>query len=157
MKTIWLKAPAIILCNEVNLMRDASITAIGRLFLATLFLLSGISKLTSAAATTAYIASAGLPLPGVAYVLTVIVEIGGGVLLLVGLQARLAAAVLAIFTLAAAILFHHNFGDQNQMIHFLKNVAITGGLLQVAAWGAGPWSLDARRSVKFEGARTAGI
>jgi putative oxidoreductase len=138
-------------------MRDASLTAIGRLFLATLFLLSGVSKLTSAAATTAYIASAGLPLPGVAYVLTVIVEIGGGLLLLVGFQARLAAAVLAVFTLAAALFFHNNFGDQNQMIHFMKNVAITGGLLQVAAWGAGRWSLDARRSEKFEGARAAGI
>ena len=138
-------------------MRDASLTAIGRLLLATLFLLSGVSKLTSAAATTAYIASAGLPLPGAAYVLTVIVEIGGGLLLLVGYQARLAAAVLAVFTLAAAMFFHNNFADQNQMIHFLKNVAITGGLLQVAAWGAGRWSLDARRSMKFEGARAAGI
>ena len=138
-------------------MRDASITALGRLFLALLFLLSGVSKLGSAAATTGYIASAGLPLPGVAYVLTVIVEIGGGLLLLVGLQARLAAAVLAVFTLAAAIFFHHDFADQNQMIHFLKNVAITGGLLQVAAWGAGQWSLDARRSVKLGGPRAAGI
>ena len=138
-------------------MRDASITALGRLFLALLFLLSGVSKLGSAAATTGYIASAGLPLPGVAYVLTVIVEIGGGLLLLVGLQARLAAAVLAVFTLAAAIFFHHDFADQNQMIHFLKNVAITGGLLQVAAWGAGQWSLDAHRSVKLGGPRAAGI
>jgi putative oxidoreductase len=138
-------------------MRDASITAVGRIFLATLFLLSGLSKLGSAAATTAYIASAGLPLPGVAYVLTVVVEIGGGLLLLVGYQARLAAAVLALFTLAAAIIFHSNFADQNQMVHFLKNVAITGGLLQVAAWGAGRWSLDARRSSRIEGARAAGI
>ena len=127
-------------------MRDASITALGRVFLSILFLLSGVSKLGSAAATTAYIASAGLPLPGVAYALTVVVEIAGGLLLLVGLQARLAAAVLAVFTLAAAIFFHHDFADQNQMIHFLKNVAITGGLLQVAAWGAGRWSFDARRS-----------
>jgi putative oxidoreductase len=128
-------------------MRDASITAIGRVLLSILFLMSGLSKLGSAAATTAYIASAGLPLPGVAYVLTVIVEVGGGLLLLAGLQARLAAAVLAIFTLAAAIFFHNNFADQNQMIHFIKNVAIAGGLLQVAAWGAGPWSLDARRAL----------
>lgn len=99
-------------------MRDAAITALGRLLLALLFLLSGVSKLGSAAVTTAYIASAGLPLPAVAYVVTVIVEIGGGLLLLAGLQARAAAAVLAIFTLAAAIFFHHDFADQNQMIHF---------------------------------------
>ena len=138
-------------------MRDASMTALGRLFLATLFLLSGFSKLAGAAATTGYIASAGLPLPGVAYVLAVIVEIGGGLLLLVGFQARLAAAVLAVFTLVAAIFFHNNFADQNQMIHFMKNLAITGGLLQIAAWGAGRWSLDARRAVKFPDARAAGI
>ena len=138
-------------------MRDASMTALGRVFLATLFLLSGLSKLGSAAATTAYIASAGLPLPGVAYILTVVVEIGGGLLLLVGYQARVAAAVLAVFTLAAAVFFHSNFADQNQMVHFLKNFAIAGGLLQVAAWGAGQWSLDARRAAKFGGPRTAGI
>jgi putative oxidoreductase len=138
-------------------MRDASITALGRVFLSILFLLSGLSKLGSAAATTAYIASAGLPLPGVAYVITVAVEIGGGLLLLAGYQARIAAAVLAAFTLAAAIFFHNNFADQNQMIHFLKNVAITGGLLQVAASGAGRWSLDARRASSVGGARAAGI
>jgi putative oxidoreductase len=126
--------------------RDASIPALGRLFLSILFLSSGLSKLGSAAGTMAYIASAGLPLPGMAYALTVVVEIGGGLLLLVGFQARLAAAVLAFFTLAAAIFFHRDFADQNQMIHFLKNVAITGGLLQVAAWGAGRWSFDARRA-----------
>lgn len=138
-------------------MRDASITALGRVFLAILFLLSGLSKLGSAAATTAYIASAGLPLPGVAYALTVVVEIGGGLLLLAGFQARIAAAVLAVFTLAAAIFFHSNFADQNQMIHFMKNVAITGGLMQVAVWGAGRWSLDARRGANVGSARAAGI
>lgn len=138
-------------------MRDASISTLGRVLLAALFLMSGLSKLGSAAATTAYIASAGLPLPGVAYILTVIVEVGGGLLLLVGLQARLAAAVLAVFTVAAALFFHSNFADQNQMVHFLKNFAIAGGLLQVAAWGAGQWSLDARRAAKFGGPRTAGI
>lgn len=138
-------------------MRDALISTLGRVLLAALFLMSGLSKLGSAAATAAYIASAGLPLPGVAYILTVIVEVGGGLLLLVGLQARLAAAVLAVFTVAAALCFHSNFADQNQMVHFLKNFAIAGGLLQVAAWGAGQWSLDARRAAKFGGPRTAGI
>ena len=138
-------------------MRDASLATLGRVLLAALFLMSGLSKLGSAEATTAYIASAGLPLPGVAYVVTVIVEIGGGLLLLLGLQARLAAAVLAVFTVAAAVFFHNNFGDQNQMIHFIKNFAIAGGLLQVAAWGAGQWSLDGRRAAKSGVARAAGI
>jgi len=127
-------------------MRNASTAALGRIFLAALFLMSGLSKLGAAAATTAYIASAGLPLPDVAYVLTLLVEIGGGVLLLIGYQARVAAAVLTIFTIAAAFFFHGNFADQNQAIHFLKNLAIAGGLLQVAALGAGRLSLDARGS-----------
>jgi putative oxidoreductase len=126
-------------------MRDASISAIGRVFLAALFLMSGLSKLGAAAATTGYIASAGLPLPGVVYAITLVVEIGGGLLLLLGFQAKPVAAVLALFSVAAAILFHNNVADQNQVVHFIKNVAIAGGLLQVAAAGAGRLSFDARR------------
>jgi putative oxidoreductase len=130
-------------------MRDATISVLGRVLLAALFLVSGLSKLGAAAATTAYIASAGLPLPGVVYALTLVVEIGAGLLLLIGFQARAAAAVLALFAVAAAFLFHNNFADQNQAVHFLKNFAIAGGLLQVAAMGAGRFSLDARRSANF--------
>ena len=59
---------------------------------------------------------------------------------------RLVAAVMAVFTLMAAVVFHNNFADQNTMIHFFKNIAITGGLLQVVAYGAGGFSLDARRA-----------
>ncbi|SCK14684.1 putative oxidoreductase [Variovorax sp. HW608] len=125
-------------------MRDATIAAGGRVLLAVLFLLSGLSKLGAAAATTGYIASAGLPLPGVAYVVTLAVEVGGGLLLLIGFRTRIVAAVLAAFCVAAAIFFHHNFADQNQMIHFIKNFAIAGGLLQLAAVGAGRVSIDAR-------------
>jgi putative oxidoreductase len=76
----------------------------------------------------------------------VIVEVGGGILLLLGYQTRLAALVLAIFSIAAAICFHHNFADQNQMINFMKNLAMAGGLLQVVAFGAGSLSLDAKRN-----------
>jgi putative oxidoreductase len=126
-------------------MRDASIAALGRVLLAFLFLMSGVSKLGAPAATMAYIASAGLPSAGVVYALALVVEIGAGLLLLIGFQARLAAGVLALFTIAAAFLFHNNFTDQNQIIHFLKNFAIAGGLLQIAAAGAGRLSLDGRR------------
>jgi putative oxidoreductase len=76
----------------------------------------------------------------------------GGLLLLIGFRSRAAAAVLAIFSITAAILFHSNFADQNQAIHFLKN-AIAGGLLQVAPVGAGRWSLDVRRSANIAHAR----
>lgn len=120
--------------------------AFGRLLIATIFLLSGANKVIAPTATLAYIAAAGLPLPPLAYAIAVAVEIGGGALLVLGLRTRPAALVLAGFTIAAGIGFHHNFADQNQLIHFLKNLAITGGLLQVAAFGAGRFALDERRA-----------
>ena len=116
--------------------------AIGRIFMATLFLMGGIGKLAAPAATKAYIASAGLPLPDIAYLIAVFVELGFGIALLVGFQTRFVAAVLALFTLATAVGFHSNFADQNQMIHFLKNIAIMGGFLQIVAFGPGAFSLD---------------
>jgi putative oxidoreductase len=118
----------------------------GRILVGIVFLLSGISKLADPAGTQAYIASVGLPLPVFGYIVAVVVEIGGGLLLLLGYRARLAAIVLAVFTVATAVFFHHAFGDQNQFIHFMKNLAIAGGLLQVAAFGAGSYSLDRRRT-----------
>jgi len=121
--------------------------AIGRWLLAAIFLISGIGKLMNPAGTIGYISAVGLPLPELGYVLAVIVEVGGGLLLVLGYQARIAALALAVLTIAAGIFFHGNFGDQNQFIHFLKNLAIAGGLLQVVAFGAGRLSFDLRRSV----------
>lgn len=117
---------------------------LGRVLLAVLFVMSGISKLTDPAGTIGYIQSAGLPLPNIAYGIALTVELLGGILLIVGYRTRLVALVLAVFTVAAAIGFHAHFADQNQMIHFMKNIAITGGLLQVVAFGAGAFSLDSR-------------
>jgi putative oxidoreductase len=119
--------------------------AVGRLLLALIFILSGLGKLGAPEATQGYIASVGIPLPMLSYLITIVVEVIGGLLLLVGYQTRIASLALAAFTLAAAVLFHSNFADQNQMIHFLKNISIIGGLLQVAAFGAGALSVDARR------------
>lgn len=119
--------------------------AVGRLLLALIFILSGLGKLGASEATQGYIASVGLPLPMLSYVIAIVVEVVGGLLLLVGYQTRIASLALAGFTLVAAVLFHSNFADQNQMIHFLKNISIIGGLLQVAAFGAGALSIDARR------------
>jgi putative oxidoreductase len=121
------------------------VPALGRLLIAALFLLSGVGKIAAPAATQGYIASAGLPFPHVAYLIAIVVEVGGGLLLIAGFHTRVVALALAAFTFATAITFHTAFGDQNQMIHFMKNVAIVGGLLQVAAFGAGSLSLDARR------------
>jgi putative oxidoreductase len=134
--------------STFDLRADAStnslVPAIGRLLIASIFLLSGVGKIFAPDATQAYIAAAGLPLPVVSYAIALVVEVGGGLLLLLGYRTRLAALGLAIFSLAAAVGFHHNFADQNQMIHFLKNLAIAGGLLQVVTFGAGGFSLDAR-------------
>ncbi|WP_426437101.1 DoxX family protein [Bradyrhizobium genosp. P] len=93
-----------------------------------------------------YIASVGLPTPLLAYLLAIVVEVGGGILLVVGFQARIVALVMAIFTVVCALLFQRNFADQNDMIHFLKNITMAGGLLQVFAFSAGAFSLDGRVS-----------
>jgi putative oxidoreductase len=85
-----------------------------------------------------------LPLPPLAFAVAVAVELGGGILLIAGFRTRLVAAALVLFSLATAVSFHSNFADQNQMIHFLKNVMIAGGLLQIAAFGAGALSIDNR-------------
>ncbi|MDM0087110.1 MULTISPECIES: DoxX family protein [unclassified Variovorax] len=122
-----------------------TVAAIGRILIAVIFILSGIGKLGAPAATQGYIASVGLPLPLLGYGLAVLVELGGGLLLLVGFRTRAVAAVLALFTLAAALFFHSHLADQNQFIHFVKNLMIVGGLLQIVAFGATALSLDARR------------
>lgn len=121
------------------------IAAVGRLLLAIMFIISGLGKIMAPEATQGYIASVGLPLPLLSYLLAIVVELGGGILLVVGYQTRIVSLAVAAFTLVTALVFHNNFADQNQMIHFLKNISITGGLLQVAAFGAGALSLDGRR------------
>jgi putative oxidoreductase len=124
----------------------AYIAAAGRVLIAVLFLLSGLSKLAAPAMTLGYIASVGLPAPLLGYLIAIAVEIGGGLLLVLGLQTKLVALVMAGFAIATALAFHNNLADQNTMIHFMKNIAIAGGLLQVVAFGAGAFSLDGRRS-----------
>jgi putative oxidoreductase len=116
----------------------------GRVLIGVPFALSGLSKLAAIGPTTEMIRAAGLPFPTLALALSVVVELGGGLLLVAGFQTRIAAAVLALFSLATAVSFHSNFADQNQMIHFLKNVMMAGGLLQIVAFGAGAFSMDNR-------------
>ena len=119
--------------------------AIDRLLLASIFVLSGFSKISAPEATQGYIASVGLPVPMLANLAAIVAELGGGILLVVGYHARVVSLLLAAFTVVTALFFHRNFGDQNQMMHFLKNIAIAGGLLQITAFGADRFSLDARR------------
>ena len=118
---------------------------LGRILLAVIFLLSGFGKLTAISGTAAYFGAMGLPLPTVTAVVVGLIELLGGLAILVGFQTRIAAWVLAVFTIATALVAHTGWADQNQMIHFLKNVAITGGFLLLASSGAGAYSLDAKR------------
>jgi putative oxidoreductase len=120
--------------------------AIGRRLTAAIFIVSGFGKIATPAMTQGYIASARLPVPTIAYLIEIVIEISGGRLLVIGFHTRATAAVLAAFVVATALNFHHNFADQNQLIHFLKNIAIAGGLLQVFAFGAGYFSFDNRRT-----------
>jgi len=119
---------------------------LGRLLIGIPFAMSGLGKLAAYGKTTAMIAAAGLPVPPLTYAVAVALELGGGLLLVAGYQTRLVATALAVFSIAAAAAFHNNFADQNQMIHFLKDVMMAGGLLQIAAFGAGAISLDNRLS-----------
>src|SRR5258708_22915533 len=115
--------PELTLAEGTNAM-DASgyLPFLGRLLIGPPFAMSGFGKLATYGTTTAMIAAAGLPVPPLAYAVAVVVELGGGLLLVAGYQVRLVAIALALFSIAAAVSLHSNFADQNQMIHFLKNL-----------------------------------
>ncbi|MDU9030327.1 DoxX family membrane protein [Pseudomonas mediterranea] len=125
---------------------SSSVALSGRILLSAIFLLSGVSKIGASAGMIAYIESVGLPFPSLALAIAILVEVGGGIALILGYRTRLVAAGLALFSVATALAFHNQLGDQNQFIHFFKNIAMAGGLLQVVAFGAGRFSLDARRA-----------
>jgi putative oxidoreductase len=122
-----------------------SVALIGRILLAAIFVLSGAGKVADPAATITYIGAVGLPLAPFAYAGAVTVELGGGIALILGYRTRVVAAGLALFSLTTALAFHSALSDQSQMIHFFKNLAMAGGLLQLVAFGGGRFSLDARR------------
>ncbi|MBD9667205.1 putative oxidoreductase [Variovorax beijingensis] len=119
---------------------------IGRLLMAAIFLISGVGKLMAPGGTIGYIASVGIPLPELAYAGALAMELGGALLLVAGYRTRWVAAALALFSVVSAVIFHNALGDQNQLFHFLKNLAMAGGLLQVVAFGAGSFSLDERHA-----------
>jgi putative oxidoreductase len=116
--------------------------AIGRILMAAIFIFSGIGKVFNPGATMGYIQSSGLPFAAIGLAIAVAVELGGGVMLALGVKTRWAASVLAMFSIVTGLAFHGALGDQNQLIHLLKNIAMAGGLLQVAAFGAGAYSID---------------
>jgi putative oxidoreductase len=121
----------------------------GRILLALLFVISGIGKVTGFSGTSAFMASKGMPMTEVLLVGAIAVELLGGLMLVAGFKARWAALALLLFTIPATIIFHNPAGldaqaAQGQMIHLLKNLSIMGGMLLVAAFGPGAWSVDRR-------------
>ncbi len=121
----------------------------GRLLLALMFILAGISKFGGLEGTAGYIASKGLPLPGVLAFAVAALEVVAGVMLVVGFKARWAALALAVFTIVATVIFHAYWAmpaEQQfvQQLMFMKNLAVAGGLLMIVALGAGPLSFDNR-------------
>jgi putative oxidoreductase len=123
----------------------------GRILLALIFVTAGASKLGNIAGTAGYIASVGLPAASLLAVLTGVLEVVAGIALIVGFQARWAALALAVFTLVASVIFHAYWSVPEaqkmvQQLMFMKNLAIAGGMFFIAALGAGPLSLDARRA-----------
>jgi putative oxidoreductase len=127
---------------------SAPLAAFGRVLIAVIFLLSGLGKLGDPGGTIVHIAAHGLPVPPAAYAVALAVELPVSLALILGWQTRAMAVVMAVYSLAAALGFHTDFADQNQMINFLKNISMAGGMLQVAAFGGGAWSLDARRQLR---------
>lgn len=117
---------------------------VGRILLVLIFIQAGYGKIGGYDGTLKYMASAGVP--GLLLPLVIAAELGAGLLIAIGYQTRLAALALAGFSILSALLFHFNFADRNQGIHFMKNISIAGGFLMLFAGGAGNWSVDGRRS-----------
>jgi putative oxidoreductase len=124
---------------------DAVLILVGRILISILFILAGFGKLTAIGGTAGYFGSLGLPLPTVTAVVVGLVELLGGLAILVGFQTRIAALVIALFTVGATLIAHLDFADGMQVLMLQKNLAITGGLLVLAVAGAGALSIDAKR------------
>jgi putative oxidoreductase len=127
------------------------LAVVARLLLAAMFVISGFGKLGNIGGTAAYIASAGLPAASLLAAGAGLLELVAGIALVIGFQARWAALALGVFTLLASVLFHAYWAAPAaqayvQQLMFMKNLAVAGGMFLVAALGAGPFSIDARRA-----------
>ena len=118
----------------------------GRILIALMFVTSGFSKISGYAATQGYMEAMGVP--GALLPLVIAVDLLGGLAVMLGWHTRIAAFLLAGFTLLSALLFHANFGDQMQMIMFMKNISIAGGFLMIVSLGGGAYALDNRMNRK---------
>jgi putative oxidoreductase len=134
---------------NTNLQNSAAL--VGRILLALIFIISGFGKITGYAGTAGYMAAKGLPMVDVLLPLTILVELAGGLLIVIGWNARWAAAAIFLYVIPVTLVFHNPAGlapaeAQQQMINLLKNVSIMGGMLGLFAFGPGGFSLDAKQS-----------
>jgi putative oxidoreductase len=124
---------------------DSLAALAGRILIAIIFLLSGIDKVTHYAQTLGYMTKAGLPFPQTLLVASAVIEIVCALAIIAGWKTRLAAIGLVIWMIPVTLTFHNPAAGQDAMIHFMKNVAIIGGLLVLFASGPGVWSLGRSR------------
>ncbi|OGL40261.1 MAG: DoxX family protein [Candidatus Schekmanbacteria bacterium RIFCSPHIGHO2_02_FULL_38_11] len=118
------------------------IPLIGRILISQIFLASGFEKIMNFEGTQKYMASFGMPFTAFFAICAIVLEIGGGLSVLLGYKARIGAVLLVVFLIPTTLIFHTNFADQMQVIQFMKNLAILGGLFVVAGFGAGSFSFD---------------
>lgn len=125
--------------------RNDYLALLGRILIAAIFLLSGFNKIMAPGQTQAYMESAGMPMSGLFLIGAIVLEVGGALSLLLGAYTFWGSLALLVFMIPTTLIFHTNFADPNQMIHFMKNLAIIGGILYVMEAGPGRISIDAKR------------
>ncbi len=129
--------------NQFILNHSSYAAPAGRLFIASMFVMSGLNKMDNYSSTAGWMEAMGVP--GSLLPLVIALEVLGGIAIIIGWQTRITAALFAGFCIMSAVIFHANFSDQNQMIPFMKNISIAGGFLFLVVHGAGPFSVDNRR------------
>jgi putative oxidoreductase len=115
---------------------------IGRILVSVIFLISGINKIFNFGGTQQYMEMNGMPLTAIFLIAAIIIEVLGAIAIILGYKAKWAALILVIFMIPTTLIFHSNFGDPMQQIQFLKNLAMIGGLIYVALYGSGPFSIE---------------
>jgi putative oxidoreductase len=138
------------MANPVSFQRWAGISLLGRVLLSAIFIISGISKIGNFGATRDAIVAHGVPVAGLFVVLSLVIEIAAGVCILIGLQGRISAMLLMAYLIPVTLIMHNFWSymgpeHQMQLVNFLKNISIMGGLAQIAAMGPGPISVDQSR------------
>ena len=128
---------------ELSAARQDAAALLGRVLMSAIFIWTGYVKLMSPAATQAYFTQVGVAVPQLAWIVAVVVELLGGLAILLGVQTRMAAAVLGLWCIVTAITAHSNFADADMQIHFMKNVAMAGGFAVLAGFGSGGYTLGA--------------